>query len=339
MRGHRRPAPAVMWLTGGAAALVIGGVTAAVGLVRAQDPESTPAPAVAETAPARRADQITIDIDPTSGFATAVQGTDATRQFISARDVTPGTGPGGRYAGEVSAYDPGTFDAAPLREGEVVDVAGHDARYIPAYSFAALSEDDRPHRSPAVGWPDPSGVWLLVYTAPGEKRTRDDLVRLAESVRLIPPKEVRTPFRLGSVPNGLAVTYVRAIEEGENGGGMVGLSDPRRKASSAAVYNGAPYGATVSLSAAAPDREWAAEKPTLSGRGTVAGHPAWYTEGRNMLSPQGNGSTLVVDTGQCVVRLRTADREAVTRTELNRTVEDLTIGDCREPDTWITPLP
>jgi hypothetical protein len=338
MRGHRRPAAAVVWLTGAAAALVIGGVATTVGVLRMRSGEPA-APAVTATAPALRPDQITLDINNRSGFVAAVRGSDASRQFVSVRDVTPGTGAGGRYAGEVSAYEPGSFDAAPLRAGAVVDVAGHDARYVTDYSFAALSEDDRPHRGPAVGWPDPSGVWLLVYAAPGERRTRDDLVRLAEAVTLAAPTQVRTPFRLGTVPDGLAVTYVRAIEGGEDSGGMVGLSDPRRKASSAAVYDGAPYGTIVSLSAAVPDDEWAAEKATLSGRGTVAGHPAWYTEGRNMLSPQGNGSTLTVDTGRCVVRLRTADRSAVTRAELTRTVEELTIGDCREPDTWITPLP
>jgi hypothetical protein len=338
MRGHRRPAAVVVWLTGAAAALVIGGVATTVGVLRTRDGEPA-APAVTATAPARRADQLTLDINNRSGFVAAVRGTDAGRQFVSARDVTPGAGAGGRYAGEVSAYDPGSFDAAQLRDGAVVNVAGHDARYVTDYSFAALSEDDRPHRSPAVGWADPSGVWLLVYAAPGERRTRDDLVRLAEAVTLGPPIQIRTPFRLGSVPDNLAVTYVRAIEQGDDSGGMVGLSDPRRKASAAAVYNGAPYGAEVSLSAAAPDDDWAAEKPTLSGRGTVAGHPAWYAEGRNMLSPQGNGSTLTVDTGPCVVKLRTADRSAVTRAELARTVEELTIGDCREPDTWITPLP
>jgi hypothetical protein len=267
-----------------------------------------------------------------------VRGTDATRQFVSTRDVSPGTGAGGRYAGEVSAYDPGSFDAAPLQGGKLVDVAGHDARYVPDYSFAALSQDDAPHRSPAVGWADPSGVWLLVYVAPGERATRDDLIRLAESITLGPPREVRTPFRLGGLPNGLAVTYVRASEEGAGRGGMVGLSDPRRKASSAAVYDGAPYGATVSIFAESPDADWAAEKRTLTGRRTVAGHPAWYAEGRNMLSPEGNGSALTVDTGHCVIRLRTADRRAISRAELDRTVEEMPIGDCGNPGTWITPL-
>jgi hypothetical protein len=340
MHGHKRQSRAALWLTGAAALLVIGGAAATVGVVRLQrgEPDRTVAEQPVDDAPARRPDQITIDIDPTSGFVATVRGTDTTRQFVTAHDFALGTTEGGRYAGEVSVYDPGTFDAAPLRGGEVVDVAGHDARYVPAYRFAALSETDPPHRSPAVGWQDPSGVWLLVYSAPGEKLAREDLIRLAESITMAPPRDLRTPFRLGATPNGLAVTYVRSDEQDGNRGGTIGLSDPRRKASSAAVYEGAPYGVTVSISAIAPDAKWAAEKATLGGGAKVGGYPAWYSEGKNMLSPEGNGSVLAVETEQCVLRLRTADRKAISRAELNHTVEDMAIGDCSDPDTWITPL-
>ena len=341
MHGRRRRTRAALWLTGAAALLVIGGTAATVGMVRLHrdDPGPPVAEQPADASPPRRADQITVDIDTTSAFVASVRGTDTTRQFVTARDVSLGTAEGGRYAGEVSAYDPGTFDAAPLRGGAVVDVAGHDARYVPAYTFAALSEYDAPHRSPAIGWQDPSGVWLLVYSAPGERLAREDLIRLAESITLAQLSDLRTPFRLGALPNGLAVTYVRSNEQDDGRGGTVGLSDPRRKASSAAIYNGAPYGVTVSISAFAPDSEWAAERAGLGRSTRVNGYPAWYSEGRNMLSPEGNGSVLVVETEHCVVRLRTADRAKISRAELNQTVKDMAIGDCSDPDTWITPLP
>ena len=336
MQGRRRRSPAALW-SGVAAVLAIGGVTAAVGLIRLQS-DDDPAPPVAEptvVTPARRADQITLDIDPTAGFVAALRGTDATRQFITARNFAEG----GRYGGEVSAYDPGSFDAAPLRGGQAVDVNGNDAWYVPAYSFASLSAQDAAVKSPAIGWQDPSGIWLLVYAGPGERASREDLIRLAESVTLAAARELRTPFRLGTPPDGLAVTYVRSDEDGADRGGMAGLSDPRRKASSAAIYDGAPYGVTVSIVASPRDAEWNAEKSTLSGRrSTVAGHPAWYSEGKNMLSPEGNGSALVVETDGCVLKLRTADRTAISRAELNRTVEEMTIGDCADPGTWITPL-
>jgi hypothetical protein len=335
MQGRRRRSQAALW-SAVAAVLAIGGVTAAVGLIRLKgdDPEP-PAARPTVVTPARRADQITLDIDPTAGFVATLRGTDATRQFLTARNFADG----GRYGGEVSAYDPGSFDAAPLQGAQVVDVSGKDAQYVPAYSFASLSAQDAAVQSPAIGWQDPSGIWLLVYAGPGEKPTRDDLIGLAESVTLAPARDLRAPFRLGTPPDGLAVTYVRSDEEGADRGGMAGLSDPRRKASSAAIYDGAPYGVTVAIAASPRDAEWNAEKPSLSGRrSTVAGHPAWYSEGKNMLSPEGNGSTLVVETDSCVLRLRTADRTAINRAELNRVVEQMTIGDCGDPDTWITPL-
>jgi hypothetical protein len=338
---RRRSRPG-LWFTALAAALVVGGVGAGLGMSWLLTDDDEPAAvesAPVEPAKARRIGQVTVDLDIASGFVPTARGTDAGRQFLSARNLALGTGPNGSYAGEVSAYDPGTFDAAPLTGGELVDVLGRDARYVPDYTFAAFSESDAPHRGPALGWQDPSGLWLLVYSAPGERLTRADLTRLAESITLPPPRDLRAPFRLGGVPNGLSVTYVWSDEEGAGRRGTVGLSDPRRKASSAAVYDGVPYGVTVSVSAAAPDAEWTAEKPTLTGATRIGGHTAWYSEGRNMLSPEGNGSVLVVETEHCVVRIRTADRRAITRAELTKMVQDMTIGDCGEPDTWITPLP
>jgi hypothetical protein len=342
MHGRRRRSHAAAWLAAAAAFLVLAGAAATVLLVRTDRDEPDQAAALdppVEPATNRRADQITLDIDPISGLAATAMGTDSGRQFVSVRDLSGTQGGGSAYAGEVSVYDPGTFDSAPLRGGEVVDVEGRDAWYVPEYAFAALSEQDAPHRGPAVGWADPSGVWILAYSGPGGKLGRDDLIRLAGAVTLTPPRDLRTPFRVGETPDDLAVTYVRSDEVTGEKGGAIGLSDPRRKPSSAAVYTGAPYGVAVAVTATVPDDDWATERRTLSDEDTVAGHPAWYTEGRNMLSPEGKGSTLIVETGPCVLRLRAADRKAVTRAELVRTVEEMTVGDCDVPDTWLTPLP
>lgn len=338
MAGRR--GPAVLWLSAAAAVLIIGIVAIAVGMVGldGDDPNAPSAAGPAEAPPSRRPTQVTIDLDPADGYVATVRGTDASRQFLTARDFLVNSAGGGRYAGEVSAFDPGTFDAAPLQGGEVVDVSGHDARYVPAYRFAATGGDGKTHSSPAVGWQDPSGVWLLVYVAPGEQATRADLIRLAGSVTLTQPRDLLTPFRIGTMPNGLAVTYVQSSEEKNGSSGAIGLSDPRRKASAAAVYDGSAYGVTVSIDASVPNPAWTAERSQLSGKTKVGGHDAWYLEGKNPLSSDGMGSSLFVETKHCVVRIRTADRAAISRTELNRTVAAMAIGDCGDPDTWITPL-
>jgi hypothetical protein len=150
---------------------------------------------------------------------------------------------------------------------------------------------------------------------------------------------VRTPFRLGDVPDGLAPTYVRSVEDERDGrSGTVGLSEPARPQSQAAVYAAAPAGITVSVSASARDAKWNAEKAELTGSTTSAGHDAWYGTGRNPLSRGSDGSTLVVETEHCVVRLTAADRGEVSRADLDAIVEDMAIGDCADTDTWIAPL-
>jgi hypothetical protein len=343
MHGRRRRRHASLWLTGVAAMLVIGGAAVTVGMIRLQrgDAEANPGAAAPEAqVPARKAGQITVDLDPTSGFVAAVRGTDATRQFVTARDFSPGVeGKSGRYAGEVTAFDPGEFDGSALERGEVITVAGHDARYVADYTFARLTDGGKPHRTPLVGWQDPSGVWLLVYRDAGQKVGRDVLQRLAASVTLAPPREVRTPFRLGTVPAGLAATYVRSVEDERDGrGGTVGLSEPTRPESQAAVYAAAPAGITVSVAASGRDEKWAAEKATLTGRTTAGGHDAWYDTGRNPLSRGSTGGVLVVETDHCVIRLTAADRDQVSRADLEAMVADMAIGDCADLDTWIAPL-
>jgi hypothetical protein len=329
-----------LWLTSVAAVLVIGGAAVTVGMVRLQrdDAEAPGAAVPQEQAPVRKAGQITIDLNPTSGFVAAVRGTDATRQFVTARDFSP-NGESGRYAGEVTAFDPGKFDGSALQRGETITVRDHDALYLPNYTFAKLSDGGKPHRTPLVGWQDPSGVWVLVYRGPGQRVERDALESLAASITIAPPKEVRTPFRLGALPAGLAPTYVRSVEDERDGrGGTVGLSAPGRRESQAAVYDAAPAGVTVTVSAARRDAKWTAEKATLTGSTKAGGHHAWYDTGRNPLSRGSTGSTLVVETDHCVIRLTAADRAEVTRADLDAMVADMAIGDCADLDTWIAPL-
>lgn len=339
MHGRRRRRRTALWLAG-ASAVLIGGAAVTVGMVRLhrEPPERAPdAAATADAAPPRRPGQVTIDLDPMSGYVATVRGTDAGRQFVTAGDFTfdtAGGGRQGRYAGEVTAFDPGTFDGASLRGGEVFPLAGHDARFVAEHRFGAGAEP-----APALGWADESGTWVVVHARPGSDVTRENLERLAASVTLAPPRGLRTPFRLGALPDGLAASFVWSVEDAAAGrSGTVGLSAPGRAASRTAVYEAAPAGTAVSISAAAPDRRWAAERARLTGKVTVAGHIGFYTTGKNPLSPDGAGSSLVVDTGHCVLRLHTADRRATGPADLERLVADLTIGDCGDTESWITPL-
>lgn len=339
MHGRRRRGHTALWLTGVAAVLVIGGAAVTAGMIRLQrgEPDAPASPPAA--GPARQAGQITVDLDPTSGFVASVRGTDANRQFLTARDFAPGTSGAepGRYAGEVTAYDPGSFEPAGIEQGQVIPIAGHDARFVADYQFAALSDNNGPVRTPLIAWQDPSGVWLLVYSV--EATDRESLERLATSVTLAPPQHVRTPFGIGALPSGLAVTYVRAVEDERDGrSGTVGLSTAGRQSSTAATYLAAPNGITVSVSASRRDDDWTAEKRKLDNSIRAGEYDGWFTTGRNPLSRGATGGTLIVETATCVVRLSAADRDKVTRDDLVKVVADMAIGDCGDPDTWIAPL-
>jgi hypothetical protein len=345
MHGRRRRKRAAAWLTAAVAALVLGIAAVTLGVLQLQrdEPEPPPVAVLPAGAPVgRNQGQVTVDLDPTSGYVAAVRGTDATRQFVTAKDFQFAAGVGtGRYGGEVTAFDPGTFDARGLQSGENVTINGHDARYVPSYDFAERSDGDgKPLRTAVVAWQDPSGVWVLTYADAGQKVERQDLLRLAASVTIAPPRDLRTPFRLGTdLPDGLITTYVRSEEDqAARRSGTVGLSRPGRKSSRAAVYAGSPRGMRVSVFASAPDPAWAQEKAAMTGRFTAVGHPAWYVTGTNPLSAPGAGGRLVVETEHCVLSLLTADRQKTGRDDLERIVQGMAIGDCGDPNTWIAPL-
>jgi hypothetical protein len=343
MHGRRRRRHAAAWSTAAVTALILGTVAMTMGFLRMREDLRGPSAVspAADVPAAPKPDQVTVDLDPTSGYVATVRGTDAGRQFVTAKDFRLGGPAGGRYAGEVTAYEAGAFDPAALLAGEILSVHGHDARFVPDYRFATRSDGDRrPLTTGVLGWQDPSGVWVLVYADAGQAVDRQEIQRLAASVTIAPPRDLRTPFRLGgTLPDGLATTYVRADEDrASRRSGTVGLSAPDRRPSIGAVYTGSPAGVRVSVFAAAPDGDWARERATLTGHTTVDGHPAWYVTGTNPLSRPDAGARLVVETPHCVLSLLTADRRITGRDDLAGIVRGLAIGDCGDPDTWITPL-
>ncbi|GAA3917824.1 hypothetical protein [Actinoplanes auranticolor] len=325
MRGthirHRRGVLVILIV----AVLVAGVTVAVVGALRTGD-EAPVAPAAAPADPGRRPWQVTLDVDETSGYVVTASVTDGDRQTLTVQNLGLGDGPDGTYGGEVTAFSPGTLDESQFRKAEQID----DFRYLTAFSFAGhTTGETEPWQTPAVGRRDPSGTWIVVYAdrARAEGRiARSDLLKLAAAVTLGSPRDLRLPLRLGvALPKGLQLTYVRSPDHRiDRGQAAAGFSTVSRAPSGAAVYTGLPGGLEVAVLTEARDAAWADKRATLTGRTQVGKLPAWY-------EPRGR---LIVEAEHCVVTVESL----FPRPELDRMIEDLTIGDCADPDSWIPPL-
>lgn len=309
------------------AALVACAVVVTIAVIRmgGDDPDAKP-PAAAE--PQRRPWQVTLDVDAKAGYLVTAGVTDGRRQSLTVQDLAFSGRPDGVYGGEVTAFPPGTLDERQFSTGEPVN----DAFYLPAFVFPEHTAGDaKPWRTPAVGRPDPSGVWVVAYADPalatgGEAVGRDDLLRLAAAARIGPPRDLRMPLRLGAhLPDGLQLTYVRSPDQQiDRRPSALGLSAPTRMPSGAGVYAQVPPGLDLTVLIAPRDDAWDKRRAALTGATKSAGLDAWYDAGKR----------LTVEAERCVVTIETA----LPRAELDRLVEQMTIGDCADPDSWIPPL-
>jgi hypothetical protein len=320
-----RRGPGVGIATMAVVLLVAGVAVVALGVLKTREDGETAAPIIADTG--RKPWQVSIDLDISAGFLVTSAVVDAGRQTLTVQNIGFNDNPAGAYGGEVSAFEPGVLDENQLRGGEAVNIdVDLDARYVPAYTFAAHGDGAAQQwQTPAVGWQDPSGTWVLVYG--DETTTKESLLKLAGAVRLGTPRDLRMPFRLGGgFPDGLAPTYVQAPEN--KVGGLpptVGLSVPDRAPSRAAVYRTESPSLDLSVSALAPDAQWATTRKKLGPAAKVAGHDTWFSPG-----------LLTAEAERCIIQVHAA--KAVPRDQLSRIVEEMTIGDCTDLDSWIPPL-
>jgi hypothetical protein len=315
-----------VWVATMAVVLLVAGVAVvALGVLKTREDDDA-APIVAETG--RKPWQVTIDLDISAGFLVTAAVVDAGRQTLTVQNIgLNDDNPAGAYGGEVSAFEPGMLEENQLRGGEAVNIdVDLDARYVAAYTFAAHGDGAAQQwQTPAVGWQDPSGTWVLVYG--DETTTKESLLKLAGAIRLGTPRDLRMPFRLGAgLPDGLQPTYFQSPENKTDGlPPTVGLSAPFREPSRAAVYRAESPALDLSVSAVPRDTQWATTRKTLGAAAKVAGHDTWFDSGQ-----------LTVEAERCIVHVRGGT--ATPREQLARIVDEMTIGDCTDLDSWIPPL-
>jgi hypothetical protein len=269
---------------------------------------------------------VTLNVDQTAGYVVTAGITDGERQTLTVQNLGLGDDPDGVYGGEVTAFPAGTLDEGQFSDAEQIG----DVRYLATFTFAGHDPGDTaPWRTPAVGRRDPSGTWIVVYADSARadgKIGRADLLRLAAAVTLGSPRDLRLPLRLGiALPERLTLTYIRSPDHKiDRRQAVAGFSTGSRAPSGAAVYTEPPGGLSIAVLTAPRDAAWIRKRATLTGRTQVAKLPAWY-------EPNGR---LTVEAEHCVV---TVDSR-LPRAEVDALVQDLIIGDCADPQSWIPPL-
>ncbi|MFI7544242.1 hypothetical protein [Actinoplanes sp. NPDC049599] len=338
------------------AAVVAGAIPVTVAQLR------TPDPLPAAPPPYREPGEATLTVRPAPGFFVLRRQIHATGQDVVVRNLDSSDR---RDGGSVTAFDPGTYDPAWLKTGERITVGGHPAYY----TLTVTSRPSGPATDPAgreaiersrllesegvavIGWPDPSGAWVVVSGA----RSREDLRQLAESVRMGPPRKVTSPVQFGWLPDGLRLDYVTADDE---------PAGPRSVASSARVGFTAEASPTplqpgswaeyrdrdTALAAVVQpknSRGWGEMVGGPGGPSVLSSVPRWQTIGghRTWYLPEGNpdfavdsGAHMLVETEKCGVLITLGEPVKISYADLIRTVTQMTVADCTDSATWTPPL-
>jgi hypothetical protein len=273
--------------------------------------------------------QLTVSLPPESGYSEVYRGVQGSKQSFEINAEQPREGDVGA---QVVVHDPGTYDGEPLRRGEPITVQGRRGYYVPDLDLSLSGYPGNKAAPkipvPAVGWEDASGAWVIVI---GGARTmeRSGLLRLAEDLRLGPPRDLLAPFHLNYVPDGLG-----PVEASSKGSTMPSYTATRNFI--LGLSAGDPKIREVWIGAEARDDDSPKGVPEPSGDGPtmIGGHETWYTE-------SAASNRVQLDVGACLYTFATHGTDRLPRAELHRMVENAQLKDCskRDEDTWTKPLP
>jgi hypothetical protein len=297
-----------------------------------------PAASTAPTPRYREPLELTVDLQPGQSAAKMIYGIYGHVQFVTVRPAGSVT-----VYGDVLVFDPGTVDTAPFLAGDKVQVHGHVAyhtkRFVigpPGYGGPPTSPPPTdPVTDEAVGWPDPSGAWIVVTGS----QNLNGLLALAGIVRLGVPGQVVTPYHLSYLPPGAHVTGAQ-VRYGDRTltDSVLAFGDkpPATWLESQLGWMGAPLSIQTINRTQVIDSYQKDTPSTLK----IAGHDSWwYTRSKpGPMAVRPNGAILVVNAGNCQMQLSVGDVRQYPFDELKRIVEGATFKDCTDGSTWVPPL-
>lgn len=304
-------------------------------LVRTAPPPASPATSY----PGLR--RLTLDVDPDSGLVPLAHGFVGPWEHLAMRTPQDSTV-------DAVVVDAGSLYLSDLKRGEPIAVRGRSAHYAPdllldSYTPPSGAWPGGEVRGPAIGWPEPSGVWVVVHIL--DELSSDagmaTLTSVAEAVRLRPARDVSAPYRFGYVPHGWAVEGVQQQVDGRGGRSDATESTvafgPRT--STVGPYTGLSVWGRSLVVSMAKHYDGPAELPENGPvTGQIAGRDVRYIESAGSGLAPDHGSTLIIRVGPCDVSVRVIDRDQVPYSELERMVENARFADCTDPRTWTSPL-
>ena len=280
--------------------------------------------------------QVTLGVDPASGYVLAYQDIDMNGQWTMFGRRTATSDEVELQAAAIALDPDAGFDPSRLRQGERTTVAGHEAWYVGDYPLAGygLERNSSPLRrtplsTPLFGWRDPGGAWVLVYQAkdPGDDSGRVKLHQAAQAIRVTPAREMTLPISLGPLPDGMPLNRVSSNRQDH---GAVSLGGPPAPLD-AWVLPELGTGATVTIGVA-PDDRLEVPPTGVTRVAPVAGHDAWYAP-TTPLDAQAKG-TLYVRVGRCTFAFTSRDADRATAAQLRGIAAGATYADCHDPATW-----
>jgi hypothetical protein len=254
-------------------------------------------------------------------------------------------------AATVRVYDPGSYDATELKNGDEVEVGGHRAWYGTTHITAPTEPPEIDYDGTAdfevatLGWQDASGAWVTVVNgqdAPPQflvkgRELRDQMFAIAADVRLTAPRDTLVPMHFPAIPGNLPVSFAYADTRDYDSGQQATLGFGGSTGVPLLYLGGSSTtGADAPLEISAWTTTLTPWTELMNNRGyqatTIAGHPARYRAGKD------GGSLLLVDTGSCGIEVKVAQTRRITLDDLNAMFTGATFDRCDSTATWTRPL-
>jgi hypothetical protein len=327
-----------------AAVAAVAVLVAAVPLLVSMTVPHRPAPGISSgpsgspAAPYRRPLELTVALTAARAPYLMDYGTTGGAQFIK---ISTASGAGPDFtAGVVLVYDPGALDPGVFAGGEPVPVHGRTGHLIHDFLIGHRQDPDgttHEIRTSAIGWPDPSGAWVVVHGLTGT----DNLVALGDAVDLGARHPLPAPYRLGYLPPGVAALPVSYAQNRTTPGDGAGSVDSVLSFGGSPPETWHPFvepSADVPLTIRVNDRSHYSDlQDGPPDRTKIAGYDGWFfTAGSAGLT--GAAARLLVKTDTCRVEITVNDQGRYPLEQLTRIVEGMQIRDCTNRATWTAAL-